>query len=172
MTSTEQSGIKELETGQITKKAVGGPLYKSIVPEIQTAYKRVEKHFMQSVVPLLTFIVLAFPSLVLNAFTNGQAAKIFLIIAIAGSIGFVLSFIVTARYGLRMMRLLMLKNLIKEIQTQESQSLDSLSINNEAAIWSISRPALVNIINRLIETDNLDGYKVDVEAGKVIKEAK
>lgn len=166
--------------------AYGDNLYKSIVPNIATAHRRAKRRstvlslllgicFIVMVVSIVLFIATgertvkkgwedhydAFGSNFGN--TNLHPNMVFLPGIIIGAIGFVISIIFISICGARVLKLRTLKTIVSEIQAQEKASLAHLSISQ--GFRTPSTASIIRIINRLIETGNIQDYEVIDELG-------
>jgi len=164
-----QIQVKQVEIAKDYNESTGGPMYKCIKPSMHNGYKPVEKRFLIGVGVTLIFATAILLSAVLHLIKVDKA--IVLSIAIVSMIFLIPSLFLTARFAIQMMQLIMLTTLIKEIQAKESHNLEDLSLAKKECTyyWAISKDSLIRIINRLIETDNLEGYEVDIENNRVAK---
>lgn len=166
--------------------AYGDNLYKSIVPNIATAHRRAKRRstalslllgicFIVMVVSIVLFIATgertvkkgweghydAFGSSFGN--TKLHPNMVFLPGIIIGAIGFVIFIVFISICGARVLKLRALKTLVSEIQAQEKVSFAHLSISQ--GFRAPSTASIIRIVNRLIETGDLQNYEVIDEVG-------
>lgn len=164
----------------------GSALYNNIVPNIPDAYYKVKKHTtVFGLLIAVCFVILVF-SVVMFIVTGERTVKqgwqshydafgpsigntdlhpnfAFLPGIILGAVGLITFIVLTSTCGARASKLKTLKELVFEIGAQEKASLDFLSIRQ--GFVPLSKAAVIRIINRLIETGNLQDYEVIGEVG-------
>lgn len=166
--------------------AYGDKLHKSIVPNITTVYSRAKRRsgvlglllgicFIVMIVSIILFITTgertvkkgwenhyeAFGSSFGN--TNLHPNMAFLPGIVIGAIGFITFIVFVSICGVRVLKLRTLKTLVSEIQAQEKVSLAHLSISQ--GFRTPSTASIIRIINRLIETGNIQDYEIIDEVG-------
>jgi len=173
--------------------ATADALFKSIVPNIGGTYARAKKRTtLFSLLIAAGFIVMVV-SIILMFTTGERSVKkgweghysafganfgnttispnmAFLPFAIIGAATFVVFIVLTSKNGMRQSKLGTLNTLVNEIASQEKASLAYLSISQ--GFSPISKASVIRIINRLIETKNLEGYEVIDEVGVARTDAK
>ena len=158
----------------------GDGLFNAVVPNVANAYRRSKIRLTMFSILLLVSLVTTILCVVFMFITGDPAAgwerhheifgsgprspnTTFIPFVIIGAATFVTSIVFTSILGVRVARLHTLNTLVIEIVSQQKASIDFLSIRQ--GFNPISNVAVVRIINRLIETGNLQDYEVIGEVG-------